>query len=185
MSETPQSAWKTTRTEPGPDLVIFRSRFDWVVNPRNGMTLKAIVLEARDWVNVVAMVSDDKLVVVSQYRFGNGRMSLEIPAGLVDPGETPLQAAKRELEEETGYTAREWKPLGWSFANPAFLTNRAHTFLARGLDRVGDPSPEEGEDLAVAELTLAEIRQAIREERMRNTMTLFALSRVFDMRSDI
>jgi ADP-ribose pyrophosphatase len=184
MSEIPQSNWKLVRTEPGPDLVIFKSRFDWVVNPRNGTTLKAIVLETRDWVNVVARTADDKLVVVSQYRFGNGRMSLEVPAGLVDPGETPLQAAQRELKEETGYVAREWQPLGWSYANPAFLNNRAHTFLAGGLERIGDPSPEESEDLAVAELTLAEIRQAIREERMRNTMTLLALSRVFDMRMD-
>ena len=109
-------------------------------------------------------------------------MSVEIPAGLVDPGETPLQAARRELEEETGYSTDEWISMGWSYANPAFLTNRAHHFLARSVRRTSDPRPEDGEDLECAELTIDQARQAIREGRMRNALTLLALSKVFDMR---
>jgi 8-oxo-dGTP pyrophosphatase MutT (NUDIX family) len=185
MEKPTQGVWKKTRSEPGPDLVLFHTRYDWRVNPRNGRILKAVVLEAKDWVNVVALTPEEKLVVVRQFRFGTGLLSLEIPAGLVDPGETPLQAARRELREETGYTAEKWTALGWSYANPAFLTNRAHTFLARGLRRAGAPNPEEGEDIEVSEITPAEARQAIRDERMRNTMTLLALSRVFDLREDV
>jgi 8-oxo-dGTP pyrophosphatase MutT (NUDIX family) len=176
--------WTTLDSEPGPDLRIFQSRFDRVENPRNGNTFQALVLEAREWVNVVAVTAERRIVAVNQYRFGIGGLSLEIPAGIVDPGETPLQAAERELEEETGYAAREWKSLGWSYANPAFLTNRAHHFLALDVRRTCDPHNEDSEDIECVELTLDEVREAIRGERMRNAMTLLALSKVFDMREE-
>lgn len=174
--------WKKTRTEPGPDLTIFKTRFDWLINPRNGKELKAVVLEAADWVNVIALTPEQRLIVVSQYRFGIGNISLEIPAGLVDPGETPRQAAARELEEETGYLAREWRPLGWCYGNPAFLNNRAFTFLALDVKKVHEQQLEDCEHIVVEEITLAEVKEAIDEERMRNAMTLLALSKVFDMR---
>lgn len=144
--------------------------------------MRAVVLEARDWVNVVALTPRERIVAVSQFRFGIRKLSLEIPAGLVDPGETPLAAAVRELDEETGYTAREWKSLGWSFANPAFLNNRVHNFLALDARRTRLPHPEAGEDLETSELSLAELKQAIQTDSMRNSNTLLALARVFDLR---
>jgi ADP-ribose pyrophosphatase len=180
----PGRAWRIVRSEPGPELRIFKSRFDWVENPRNKKIMQAVILETPEWVNVVALTPERRIVAVRQFRFGIRRQSLEIPAGLVDAGETPLQAAKRELAEETGYTARRWKPLGWSFANPAFLDNRAHHYLALDARKAHPPRLEDGEDLDCFELTLAEIREAVRTERMRNAMTLLALSKVFDMRAE-
>jgi ADP-ribose pyrophosphatase len=174
--------WKLIKSEPGPDLRIFQSRFDWLENPRNKKVLQAVVLRARDWVNVVALTPEEKIVAVSQFRFGIRCLSLEVPAGLVDPGETPLEAAERELAEETGYTAEEWIPLGWSYANPAFLDNRAHHFLARNVRRTQAPQLEDGEDILSSELALDEVRRAIQTGTMRNAMTLLALSKVFDMR---
>ncbi len=179
-----ERVWRVIRSEPGPDLRIFTSRYDWIENPRNQKVLQALILQAPDWVNVVALTPDEKIVAVRQFRFGIRRQSLEIPAGLVDPGETPLEAARRELAEETGYTASEWKSLGWSYANPAFLTNRAHHFLATGVRRTQAPQPEDGEDIMCTELTLDEARRAIQAETMRNAMTLLALSKVFDMRAE-
>jgi ADP-ribose pyrophosphatase len=177
-------SWIIVRSEPGPELILFKTHFDFLENPRNQKVMRAVVLEARDWVNVIALTPRKKIVAVSQFRFGIRRLSLEIPAGLVDPGETPLQAARRELEEETGYTAREWKPLGWSYPNPAFMTNREHSFLALGAERTGSPHPEDGEDLETSELTLEEIRWARQTDRMRNSNTLLALARVFDLREE-
>ncbi len=184
MTANPETerAWRVVNSEPGPDLRIFKSRFDWIENPRNKKVLQALVLQASDWVNVVAITPEEKIVTVSQFRFGIRRLSLEIPAGLVDPGETPLAAARRELAEETGYTTAEWKSLGWSFANPAFLDNRAHHFLAVSVRRTQSPHLEDGEDIVCAELTIDEARAAIRAGTMRNAMTLLALSKVFDMR---
>jgi ADP-ribose pyrophosphatase len=177
-------SWKIVASEPGPELILFTTHFDQLENPRNGKIMRAVILEARDWVNVIALTPRERIVTVSQFRFGIRKLSLEIPAGLVDPGETPLHAAQRELEEETGYTAREWKALGWSFTNPAFLNNRVHNFLARGAERTNSPHPEDGEDLETAELTLDEIRQAMRTDRMRNSNSLLALARVFDLREE-
>ena len=175
-------AWKVVRSEPGPELILFKTRFDWLANPRNQKIIRAVILEARDWVNVVALTPQERIVMVSQFRFGVRQLSLEIPAGLVDPGETPLQAAMRELDEETGYTAREWKSLGWSFPNPAFLNNRLHNFLALDAQRTRSPHPEDEEDLETSELTLDEIQRAIQTDDMRNSNTLLALARVFDLR---
>lgn len=177
-------AWRVVRSEPGPELNIFTTRYDWIENPRNKKILQALILEAPEWVNVVALTPEKRILAVSQFRFGVRRLSLEIPAGLVDPAETPLQAAVRELDEETGYTAREWKSIGWSFANPAFLNNRAHHFLALGAQKAHPPHLEDGEDIDCLELTLDETRQAIRTGQMRNAMTLLALSKIFDMREE-
>jgi ADP-ribose pyrophosphatase len=176
--------WKVVRSEPGPELILFKTRFDWLANPRNQKIMRAVILEARDWVNVVALTPQERIVMVSQFRFGVRQLSLEIPAGLVDPGETPLQAAMRELDEETGYTAREWKSLGWSFPNPAFLNNREHSFLALDAQRTRSPHPEDGEDVETLELSLDEIQHAIQTDGMRNSNTLLALARVFDLREE-
>ena len=182
VDTTDERVWKVIRSEPGPDLRIFRSRYDWIENPRNQKMIQALILEAPDWVNVVALTPEEKIVAVRQFRFGIRRQSLEIPAGLIDPGEPPLEAARRELAEETGYTTGEWKSLGWSYANPAFLDNRAHHFLATNVRRTRAPQFDAGEDIACTELTLEEARRAIQAGTMRNAMTLLALSKVFDMR---
>jgi ADP-ribose pyrophosphatase len=179
-----ERSWRLVRSEAGPGLRIFNTRFDWNENPRNKKIFQAVILEASDWVNVVALTPQNRIVTVRQFRFGIRKQSLEIPAGLMDPGETPIQAAQRELEEETGYTTREWKSLGWSFPNPAFLNNRAHHFLALDAQRTQSPHLEDGEDIETREMTLAEIRQAIESETMRNAMTVLALSKVFDMHGE-
>jgi len=92
----------------------------------------AFTVRCNDWCNVVAITPDDDLVLVWQYRFGTGALSLEIPGGIVDAGETPEQAAARELLEETGYHAPSLEPLVVVEPNPAIQNNRCFTFLARG-----------------------------------------------------
>jgi len=125
-------SWKLIKTEAGPDLTLFKARYDWLENPRNGYTVKATVLEAPDWINVVALTQEGKLVMVRQHRFGNGEITMEIPAGIIEEGEESRDAATRELLEETGYSTKKWEYLGWVAPNPAFLNNRCHHWLARG-----------------------------------------------------
>jgi 8-oxo-dGTP pyrophosphatase MutT (NUDIX family) len=170
------------RSEPGPHLILFQARYDWVKNPRTGKSMRAVVLETADWVNVVALTPAGKIVCVHQHRFGVGKSTLEIPAGLIESGETPEQAARRELEEETGYTSAEWESLGSVQANPAFLNNHCHLWLALNVEKTHPMDLDENEDIEVTELTLAEIKDEIRAGRMLNALTLLGLSRVFDLR---
>ena len=95
----PQSEWQRVRSESGPDLKLFKARFDWMRNPRNGLEERMIVLEGADSVNVVALTADGGMLFVRQYRFGIGNYTLELPGGIVDKGEAAGEAARRELVE--------------------------------------------------------------------------------------
>jgi ADP-ribose pyrophosphatase len=181
MPEGKQGSWEVIRTEPGPELKLFRARFDWLKNPRNACTVKAVVLEAPDWVNVVAVTPEGKVVAVRQYRFGKGGTTTEIPAGIVEPGETSEEAGVRELKEETGYTSSRWEYLGYVEPNPAFLNNRCHHWLALDASSTDDPNLDDGEDVTVAEMTVDELKVEITEGRMRHALAITALSRLFDL----
>jgi 8-oxo-dGTP pyrophosphatase MutT (NUDIX family) len=174
--------WKVIRSEPGPHLVLFQTRYDWVQNPRNAKPMKAVILECPDWVNVVALTPQKKILVVRQYRFGVRKTTTEIPAGIMNSGETPEQAALRELREETGYTAASWKYIGWVETNPAFLNNVCHQWLALDVVKTSTPELDDGEEISVTELSLEEVRSEIDQGRLRNSLSVLSLARVFDLR---
>jgi 8-oxo-dGTP pyrophosphatase MutT (NUDIX family) len=185
MKDTDPKPWKLIREEPGPDLGLFKARYHWKQNPRNGRVLKRLVLECNDWVNVVAVTPEEEIVVVRQYRFGNQKITTEIPGGIIDPGESSKEAAIRELKEETGYTSSNWTYLGPVEPNPAFHTNLCHQWLAEGAKQTHPPEPDMGEDIRVRLLTLKGLRLEIKEGRLWHALALSALSRVFDLWKDL
>ena len=114
------------------------------------------------WVNVVAVTTDDKVLLIRQYRHGLGQVHFEVPAGTTDPGETSLEgAARRELLEETGYGGGRWSPLVTLSANPALQDNLTHTFLAEGVVPVTAADPGAGEDLRLHAVTVAELETLV------------------------
>lgn len=176
--------WERLSSEHAENLHLFQPRWDLMVNPRTGEHLRRLVLETRDWVNVVARTLEGRYLLVEQYRFGTERVTTEIPGGVIDPGEEPLDAARRELREETGYEADHWRPLGSVAPNPAVQDNRCHHFLAEGARRVGELQQDEGEDLVVRTLSEAELRGAVASGEIDHALVLSALCRVLDLRAD-
>jgi 8-oxo-dGTP pyrophosphatase MutT (NUDIX family) len=174
--------WTIERTETGPNLLIATARYQHATNPRTGETLRRTVLDTPDWVNVVALTEERRVIVVRQYRFGTGRITVEIPGGVIDLGEAPEAAARRELLEETGYSAARWTALGPVEPNPAFQTNLCHHYLAEGARLTGALELDPGEDIVVDTLTLDELVQAIRSGAVRHSLVVSALSRVLDLR---
>ncbi len=170
--------WKTLGSEYGPDLPLFRVRLDRLQHPGSAETFDRLVLEAPDWVNVVAVTKDQRFVMVEQFRFGIGDLTTEPVGGLVDEGEKSLAAAQRELLEEAGFGGGRWRYLGSVQANPAIHNNLCHHWLAEDVERIQDPSPDAGEAIRVHLMTLDEIRQVIASGRFRHPLGLSAMSRV-------
>jgi 8-oxo-dGTP pyrophosphatase MutT (NUDIX family) len=119
----------------------------------NGQTLEAYhTIEADDWVNVIAITEAGSIVLVEQYRHPVGRTLIELPAGMIDAGETPEAAARRELLEETGHAEGQWHDLGALFPVAARLANQVRTWLALGVRKVADPVPDASESIRVHEM---------------------------------
>ncbi len=119
------------------------------------------VMHESDWVHVAARDSEGRYLVVRQYRYAADIMCTELPGGVIDAGETPLEAAKRELLEETGYVAQTWTAAGTMFANPARQTNRVHIFLAEQLSQGGAQQLDVSEEITFGFMSPAELEAAI------------------------
>ena len=154
---------------------IFDVRRDLAEHPRSGRRSHVYVLEQPDWVNVVALTDAGEVVVIRQWRHGTRRVELEIPAGLIDPGETPLEAGARELREETGYVAERLEVIGSVAPNPAFSANTCYTVLAQGCRRVAEQALDPGEDIAVELIARERLREAVASGEVRNAMVICGL----------
>lgn len=119
------------------------------------------VLEFPNWINVIAITKDGEMVMEDQYRHALGETHYELVAGVIDPGETPLEAAKRELSEETGYEGGEWVLYMTLSPNPTNHNNLSYTFLARGVEKTREQHQERTEDIRVHVMKQEEVRELL------------------------
>ena len=171
--------WKCIRSGPSRSFRVFSIRTDTTLSPRTGKEHDFYVIESRDWINIIPLTDDHQVVMVRQYRHGSREVTLEIPGGLVDPGDTPEKAATRELLEETGHQAKKWMKIGVVNPNPALFNNRCHTFLARNINRVTDPKPDQTEDIEVVFVPLAKIPELILKGEIDHAMVINAFTWYF------
>lgn len=167
--------WKLGARMPAHDYGIFQTAFVEGSHPRVG-TKRFSLIECTDWVNIIALTRDDRVVLVEQFRFGTGELCLEIPGGMVDPGEDAATAAARELEEETGYTARAWRKLGDVAPNPAIQNNRLHTYLALDAEATTAQRLEGSEVLAVSTQPLADVQRLLRDGKIDHALVVAAFA---------
>lgn len=139
----------------------------------NGQTGTREIIRHPGAVAVLA-VRGDRMLVVDQYRQALGRTELEIPAGKLDPGEDPEEAAKRELREETGYRAKSLVPLPAFYTSPGFADEVIYLYMAEELE-AGEMELDEDEFLEVSEITLDEAYSLIKEGRISDAKTILAV----------
>jgi 8-oxo-dGTP pyrophosphatase MutT (NUDIX family) len=144
-------------------------------HPGRGTKREFVVIRAPDWVNVVAVTPDDQIVLVRQFRFGINTLSLEIPGGVMEAGEDPLETGLRELREETGYAGAPVRLLGTVHPNPAIQGNRCHFVLVEGAVRSHDQEWDADEELQVETRPIAEVMALARDGGITHALVLNAL----------
>lgn len=144
-------------------------------HPVRGTEKEFIVVRPPDWVNVVALTTDERLVLVRQFRFGIDGFSLEIPGGVMEAGEDPVGAGLRELREETGYAGATARLLGSVHPNPAIQANRCHFVFVDGATRAHGCEWDTDEEIEVVALPVAEALGRARDGGITHGLVLNAL----------
>ncbi len=174
------STHSPSRWEKGPsrslaDTRIFDVRGVEFRHPVRDTRREFVVIAAPDWVNVVALTPDHRLVLVNQFRYGTDAFSWEVPGGVIDLGEDPVAAGVRELEEETGYTGKAARLLGSVNPNPAILNNRCHLVLVEDAVRTKEQDWDPDEEIEVTAVPVDEAYAWARSGRITHSLVLNAL----------
>jgi ADP-ribose pyrophosphatase len=177
--------WRLIRSRSRRSYRVFSVRTDRVLSPRTGVEHDFYIIESGDWINIIPLTADRHVVMVKQYRHGSRDVTLEIPGGLADPGDTPEDAAVRELLEETGYRADEFTRIGVVNPNPAIFANRCYTFLAKDAKKVSDPMPDQTEDIEVTLVPIDHIPALMRRGEINHALVIAAFCWYFLQEKEI
>lgn len=172
-------AWQVLGSQRLNGTTLFGFRRDRVVSPRTSKEHEVYVLEAPDWVNVIAITARRDVVCVRQWRHGIREETLEIPGGVVEKGDSLEEAARRELLEETGYKAESFLCLGYTFPNPAIQDNRCYTFVAMNAFPDKDPQPDAMEDIEVVTYPLDDVPGLVEQGRISHALIIAAFWKFF------
>ncbi|MGH7814767.1 MAG: NUDIX hydrolase [Candidatus Binataceae bacterium] len=168
--------WKTVKSDvvyKTPIFDLYRRR---AAHPRRGER-DFFILDAPNWVNIVPLTGDRKVVMIRQWRHGISGFTLEVPGGMIDPADrSPARAARREMIEETGYDSAAVTELGRVHPNPAIQGNVCYSFLARNVRRIGNPQWTPSEETEAVLVPLVEIKRLIASRAIMHALTIAAFS---------
>ena len=167
--------WETVAEKIVADCRVFRVNRKTCRHPHRATTNDFFVLESSDWVNVVAVTAAGAIVLVRQFRFGTEGLSLEVPGGVMEPGEDPVEGARRELEEETGFIGGTARMLGRVHPNPAIQGNSCHLIVIEGVERASQIAWDEHEEIEVVVVPAADVFAAVHAGEVTHALALNAL----------
>jgi 8-oxo-dGTP pyrophosphatase MutT (NUDIX family) len=172
----PNRNWTFLHSHDVTDHRIFRLRYDLYRFEPSGREQDFIVIDTVSWVNVVPVTAAGNVVLIRQFRHGIRDVTMEIPGGMMDEGETPEAAAARELREETGYVAEKIRLLARVLPNPAVQNNYLYLFAAEGCRKTGKSQPDAFECIDVLERPLSDIPELIRKGEISHSMVISAFA---------
>lgn len=184
LNNTPQAGAPERKPQVLSSEYLFRR--PWLTVRRDSLKLangklnpEFYVLEYPSWVNVTAITEDGMFVMIRQYRHGLGQYGTELCAGVVEKGEEPLEAAKRELMEESGFGGGEWELQCVISGNPSTTNNLTYCYLARGVRLMGEQHLDPTEDVEVVMMTRDEVYDLLASDKMKQALMAAPLWRYF------
>ncbi len=167
--------WKVKKTSHILSNPWLRVRADVCETPGGAVLDPYYVIECEDWVHMVVFDAAHRVLLIRLYRHGIGGMSLEIPGGMVEEGEEPEAAARRELLEETGYSSGRFVKVGNLTPNSARQTNTMHCYAVFDARKVQEPDPDHTEEITCEWVTIPELQEMIRNGAFRQALHIAAI----------
>ncbi len=168
--------WPKVSSRPLGDFRVFSVRGVTRRSPRTGKDHDFFIIDSVNWVNVIALTPEREMVLVEQFRQGSETVELEIPGGMIDPGDpSPEAAGARELHEETGYTGETPRRIGEVFPNPAIMSNISYTVLMENCRLTQSTAFDHSEDLVTRLVPIDEVRRMVANGQIRHCIVIAAL----------
>lgn len=173
MSEKPET-WKRNSSKQLADCRVFKVREDFSERQSDNLQSTFFVIESPDWVNIIALTKSKEVVLIEQFRHGIEETILEMPGGMIDDGEEPESAARRELLEETGFSSEEFKLLGKTRPNPAIQNNWIYHFVALNCEKTHNVKFDEHESIITKLVSLPEVKASILDGKITHSLVVAA-----------